>query len=227
MNETNDLRLAPSRHRPVDRGALDYGNSMSNTHSGRGRRPEHVVRSEALVAALDILLAEGAAAFTFEKVSARSGVSRVTLNKYWSTRGALALDAYLSQVSGVVDFKGTGNLKRDLVAVLSAWVGFLEDPKMCRAFTQLIGLAQTDEEVGSAFASHYFGPRRIEAIEMIERAQERGEVVLQGSPVTYVDMIWGACYHRLLLPNLRNTLTKEYVVELVDAVIDPIATKVA
>lgn len=197
---------------------------MTHLNPGRGRRPESVVREAALSTALTILLEDGATAFTFERVSADSGVSRVTLGKYWPTRGALALDAYLTQVSGVVDFQDTGSLKGDLRAVLHAWTQFLEDSPRRRAFTQLIGQAQLDSEVGDAFATHYFGPRRVEAVRLFERAQTRGEVELNADPEVYVDLIWGPCYHRLLLPNLKSTLTESFIEELVDAVVDPILT---
>jgi AcrR family transcriptional regulator len=59
---------------------------------GRGRRPAAQVRAEVLDAAGALLLEEGMAAFTMERVAARSGASKVTLYKWWPSKGALALD---------------------------------------------------------------------------------------------------------------------------------------
>ena len=192
---------------------------------GRGRRSASVVRSEALAAAGDLLIAEGLPGFTMEKVARVSGVSRVTLNRYWPSKGALALDAYLFQAEDRIAFRDTGDITRDLIDVITAWVGFLDDPAQRRAFTQLIGNAQSDAELAAAFDSHYFGPRRQEALDMLAAAVDRGQLLADLDLPTVVDMIWGACYHRLLLPNLAATLTTESVATLVATALRGIASE--
>ena len=54
---------------------------------GRGRRPATEVHTEILEAAADLLFAEGMAAFTIEKVAQRSGASKMTIYKWWPSRG--------------------------------------------------------------------------------------------------------------------------------------------
>lgn len=160
-----------------------------------------------------------------EKVAKRSGVSRVTINRYWPSKGALALDSYLFQTDDQLAFHDTGDITRDLLSVISAWVGLLAEPAQHRAFTQLIGSAQSDAELAAAFDSHYFGPRRTEAIGMLALARERGQLRADVDLPTVVDMIWGACYHRLLLPNLSDTLTTTSVSTLVDTALRGIASE--
>lgn len=184
--------------------------------SGRGRRPAAAVRAEALSAAGTLLISEGVTGFTLEKVALLSGVSRVTLNKYWPSRGALALDAYLHQTHDRLTFHDSGDITRDLVNVISAWTELLADPAQHRAFTQLIGAAQSDSDLASAFDSHYFGPRRQEALNLLAAAMDRGQLRPGIDLPTVVDMIWGACYHRLLLPNLTGTLTTTFITTLVE-----------
>ena len=60
---------------------------------GRGRRPAAQVRAEVLAAAGELLLDVGMGAFTFERVATLSGASKVTLYKWWPSKGALALEA--------------------------------------------------------------------------------------------------------------------------------------
>lgn len=192
---------------------------------GRGRRSVSVVRSDALAAAGDLLIAEGLPGFTLEKVARSSGVSRVTLNKYWPSKGALALDGYLYQTNDRLSFHDTGDITRDLVDVLSAWIGLLAEPAQHRAFTQLIGTAQSDAELAAAFDSHYFGPRRDEALGMLALAVERGQLRADVDLPTVVDMLWGACYHRLLLPNLSAKLTASSVATLVDTALKGISSE--
>ncbi|WP_062239157.1 TetR/AcrR family transcriptional regulator [Brevibacterium epidermidis] len=208
MNENSPDSAPATGHRP-----------------GRGRRSASVVRSEALAAAGDLLIAEGLPGFTMEKVARVSGVSRVTLNRYWPSKGALALDAYLYRSQDQLAFRDTGNITDDLITVLSAWIGFLGDESHRRAFTQLIGSAQSDVELAAAFDSHYFGPRRQEALGMLAAAVDRGQLRSDVDLPTVVDMIWGACYHRLLLPNLTATLTAASVATLVATALRGIASE--
>lgn len=189
---------------------------------GRGRRPAAVVRGEALSAAGELLISEGVAGFTLEKVARRSGVSRVTLHKYWPSRGALALDGYLHQTRDQLAFRDTGDFASDVTRVISRWVGHLSEPAQHRAFTQLIGAAQSDPDLAAAFASHYFGPRREDALRMLEMAAGRGQIRAAVELPIVVDMLWGACYHRLLMPNLAGTLTSEFVSTLVKTVLQGI-----
>ena len=65
---------------------------------GRGRRPAAEVRNEVLEAAAELLFAEGMGAFTIEKVANRSGASKMTIYKWWPSKGALALDGYFHKV---------------------------------------------------------------------------------------------------------------------------------
>ena len=71
---------------------------------GRGRRPAAEVREQVLAAAGELLLTEGMAGFTIEKVAARAGASRMTIYKWWPSRGALALDGYATKVRTVLEF---------------------------------------------------------------------------------------------------------------------------
>ncbi len=48
----------------------------------------------------------------------------------------------------------------------------------------------------------------------METAKERGQLHANLDPETVVDQLWGACYHRLLLPD--QPLTDEFVDALVD-----------
>lgn len=178
---------------------------------GRGRRPMDEVRSDVLRAAGQILREEGYSGFTLEKVSDLSGVSRVTLNKHWPSRGALALDGYLHQAGDVIAFRDTGDIRRDLTTVLLGLVQLMDDEPTRRAFTQLVGAAQSDPELAAAFNDHYFGPRRAEALGLLRAAVGRGHVRADAELPAVVDVLWGACYQRMLLPNLAGTLSAEFV----------------
>ena len=48
------------------------------------------------------------AGFTFDKVASRSGASKMTLYKWWPSKGALALDGYFKRVEPVLAFPDNG-----------------------------------------------------------------------------------------------------------------------
>jgi AcrR family transcriptional regulator len=181
---------------------------------GRGRRPAAEVRSEVLEAAAELLFAEGMAAFTIEKVANRSGASKMTIYKWWPSKGALALDGYFYRVAPELAFSDTGDIEADLRAQLHAFLRVIRDSAAGRVIAELIGQAQSDPELKAAYLQRYSSPRRALAVAALERAKERGQLRAGLDAESVVDQLWGACYHRLLLPD--QPLTHEFVDALVD-----------
>jgi AcrR family transcriptional regulator len=181
---------------------------------GRGRRPAAEVRSEVLEAAAELLFAEGMAAFTIEKVANRSGASKMTIYKWWPSKGALALDGYFHKVEPQLAFPDTGDIEADLRAQLHAFLRVICDSAAGRVIAELIGQAQSDPELKAAYLQRYSSPRRALAVAAMEKAKDRGQLRAGLDAETVVDQLWGACYHRLLLPD--QPLTHEFVDALVD-----------
>lgn len=184
-------------------------------HRGRGRRPLAEVRTDVLEAAAEVLFSQGIAGFTIEKVAAGAGASRATIYKYWASRGALALDGYLHAVGEQLAFRDTGNIRADLTSALVAFVRQVGREPSGPALAQLIGAAQSDPELAAAFEDHYFGPRRREVLALLRSAQERGQIADDTELTTVVDLLWGACYKRLLLPGVTGPLTEAFVRDVV------------
>jgi AcrR family transcriptional regulator len=181
---------------------------------GRGRRPAAEVRTEILAAAAELLFADGMCAFTIEEVSRRSGASKMTIYKWWPSKGALALDGYLHKVAPQLEFPDTGDIEADLRAQLHAFLGVIRDSPAGRVIAELIGQAQSDPELKAGYLQRYSSPRRELAVATMEKAKDRGQLRSNLDPETVVDQLWGACYHRLLLPD--QPLTEEFVDALVD-----------
>jgi len=184
---------------------------------GRGRRPAAEVREQVLAAAGELLLTEGMAGFTIEKVAARAGASRMTIYKWWPSRGALALDGYATKVRTVLEFPDTGNIEHDLTAQVLAFTHLLTDTGAGKVIAELIGASQTDPELASAFRERYSAPRRALAVERMNKAVEQGQLWADVDPQVVVDQLWGACYHRLLIPD--EPITDEFARALVHNVL--------
>jgi AcrR family transcriptional regulator len=168
------------------------------------------------------LFEEGFARLTVERVAARSGASRMTIHKWWPSRGALAFEAYRSAVDENLKFPQTGDLKDDLRTQLHAFVRHLTESPAGRLIAELVGESQMDAELRAALIEEYSGPRRALAIERMRQGQAMGQMRDDVDPSIVVDQLWGACYHRLLLgSNLPITI------EFVDGLLENIFAGVA
>ncbi|MEU9553874.1 TetR-like C-terminal domain-containing protein [Streptomyces fumanus] len=165
---------------------------------GRGRRPADDVRRAALAAAAEVLLADGMPGVTFAKVAARAGVSKMTLYKWWPSPGSLAFEAYFSVFERTLAFPDTGDIRRDLTEQLHAFVDLVE--RHGPVLAGIVGAAQSDPGLAAALSEQYVRKRRGLAVERLARARELGQIRAGVDLETVVDQLWGACYHRLLLP---------------------------
>ena len=95
--------------------------------AGRSGAPRGRPRSEQadraiMAAALELLAERGLAGMSIEEVAARAGVGKATIYRRWSSKGALALDAFLAEFEQQQPLPDTGSLRGDLAAELRAWV---------------------------------------------------------------------------------------------------------
>ncbi|KQX65062.1 MULTISPECIES: TetR/AcrR family transcriptional regulator [unclassified Streptomyces] len=180
---------------------------------GRGRRPAAEVRTDVLDAAGALLLDRGMGTFTIEAVAERAGVSKTTIYKWWPSKGALALDGYFHAVESVLAFPESDDVEADLTAQLRAFVRMLTETPAGRVVAELIGQAQTDPELSAALLERYAGPRRELAVRRMRRGQAEGQLRPDADPEVLVDQLWGACYHRLLMPSLP--VTEDFATSLI------------
>jgi AcrR family transcriptional regulator len=185
---------------------------------GRGRRRAEDVRRAALVAAGELLFAEGIRNVTFDKVAARAGVSKMTLYKWWASPGSLAFEAYYGALEEALAFPDTGDVRADLAAQLRAFVTLMRDRG--RVIAEIIGAAQSDPDLACALTQQYVRPRRQLAVDRLAAARAAGQLRADADLEAIVDQLWGACYHRLLMPAepLTTAFTDRLVAHLFDGV---------
>lgn len=180
---------------------------------GRGRRPSAQVRAEILDAAGRLLLSDGMSAFTIERVAALAGASKITIYKWWPSKGVLALEAYAAGVDATLSVPDTGDVARDLTTSLLNFAHLLADRPAGRVLAELIGAAQTDPALASALSDRYTRPRRAVGLTALRAAQQRGQIRADVDPDVLTDQLWGACLYRLLMAN--HPLSDKFVHELV------------
>jgi AcrR family transcriptional regulator len=143
---------------------------------GRGRRPADEVRADVLRAVGDLLLTEGSADLTFERVARVAGVSKTTLYKWWPSKGALALDGYFHAVEPALAFPDTGDIRADLISQLRAFAQVMTQTPGGRVLAELIGQSQTDQDLARAYRELYSAERRRFAYVRMQKAQALGQI---------------------------------------------------
>lgn len=168
-----------------------------------------------------LLLSEGSADLTFERVSRAAGVSKTTLYKWWPSKGALALDGYFHAVEQTLAFHDTGDIRADLISQLRAFAELLTRTPGGRVLAELIGQSQTDGELAAAFRRLYSSQRRHLAGERLRQAQDVHQIRSDVDVQIVVDQLWGAVYHRLLIPD--EPITDRFILGLVSNLLDGVA----
>jgi AcrR family transcriptional regulator len=186
--------------------------------AARRGRPRSQEADRAILAAARELLAEGGlAAMSFEEVAARSGVAKTTIYRRWTSRGALALDAFLADFQSQQPLPDTGTLRGDLLASLRAWIRAVTHTSAGPILAGLIAAAQLDDRLAVAWRERVLGSLRAQQKILLDRAIERGEIPAGTDKEVVLDLLFGAAYHRLLHGHLP--LTDRFARQVVDLVI--------
>jgi AcrR family transcriptional regulator len=179
-----------------------------------GRPRSERARQAVLTAAAELLVEGGMAAVTMEAVAARASVSKVTVYKWWPSRGAVAVDAYFEHYRQTITFPDTGDLAKDLQRQMSA---------LLRAFSgragaimaELIGQAQSDAALSSTLLDRWIAPRRDATRAVLRRAIERGQLRADLDLEAFMDQLYAPLYFRLIVrhqaldPRLPRTLIRQ------------------
>ncbi|MGN6722938.1 MAG: TetR/AcrR family transcriptional regulator [Marmoricola sp.] len=184
-----------------------------------GRPRSERARLAILDAAADLLAEGGLGSATIEAIAARAGVSKVTIYRWWPSRGAVAVDAFFHRHEATIQFEDTGDIADDLVGQVEALIAaFRGGPG--RIMAELIGAAQLDPGMGQAVRDRWVIPRRTTTKAVLKRAVERGQVRAGVDPDVVLDQIYGAVYFRVMIGHqaLRKGLARELVSNVLDGV---------
>ncbi len=167
--------------------------------NGRAGRPRSERARQAILdAAADLLVEGGLARTTMEAIAARAGVSKVTIYKWWPSRGAVAIDAYFHRYRATAEFEDTGDLATDLTGQIRLLVDAFRG-RAGEVMAELIGQAQTDPALADILRTHWIEPRRAASTEVLQRAVERGEIRSDIDIPVVMDQLYGPIYYRIML----------------------------
>src|SRR5271154_347942 len=173
--------------------------AKANPEVKRGRPRQLSVRDAVLAGAGQLLLRAGIKGFSIEGVARLSGASKVTIYKWWPSKGAPALGGFFLLVSPSSDSTRTGDVEQDLVPQVNAVLALFRDTAIGPILAGLISEAQRDPELGAAIRERWLEPRQRGGVAILEASQVAGHVRPDIDPTTVLDQIYGPIYLRLLV----------------------------
>jgi AcrR family transcriptional regulator len=200
--------------------AADLAQAAPDPGGGAARRgrPRSQEADRAILSAAAALLAEGGfAALSIEEVAARSGVAKTTIYRRWTSRGTLALDAFLADFQSQQPPPDTGTLCGDLLAALRAWIRAVTRTSAGPILAGLIAESQQDPQLGIAWRERVVEQLRAQHKIMLNRAIDRGEIPADTDQEVVLDLLFGAAYHRLL--HGHQPLTDSFARQVVDMIV--------
>ncbi|CAM3206331.1 TetR/AcrR family transcriptional regulator [Corallococcus sp. ZKHCc1 1396] len=176
---------------------------------GPSRRSERS-RQAILTAAVELVGEVGYARLTIEAIAARAGVGKQTIYRWWPSKGAVVLDAFvaLSGGSEPAALPDTGDLEADLKGVLRATVQELTDPRFELPSRALTAESQADPVLAQQFVEAVLRPHLTAIQERLRAGQRAGQVAKGVDLDVAVELLVGPLFHRWLLRTAP--LTKAY-----------------
>ncbi|QBD75645.1 TetR/AcrR family transcriptional regulator [Ktedonosporobacter rubrisoli] len=141
---------------------------------GRPRSKE--AHQAILDATLEILAEVGLQAMSIEQVAARAAVGKKTIYRRWSSKEALVSEAIrnLQADMPVID---TGHLRADLISMYrTAWQSLQNRPLIRPLYLRLLSECEANPAVFQVFVAQLALPRFQQFVQMVEKAQARGEI---------------------------------------------------
>jgi AcrR family transcriptional regulator len=192
----------------------------------RGRRRSDRSHRAIITATQELLVERGYRALTIEGVAARAGVGKQTIYRWWPSRAALVLEAYLVASDRVqLPATDSGSTREDVRALITWLADVLAEPTGGRVVAGLIGDLQHDSDLAEGFRQGVVPARRQAMLAALERGRERGEIRADADLELAVDALHGAVFYRLLLSG--EPLDAAFAELLADQVLDGLAPPAA
>jgi AcrR family transcriptional regulator len=182
----------------------------------RGRPRSGETEQAILDSAYRIMASEGLAAASIDAVARDSGVSKMTIYKWWPSRETLLIDAFLRQAASMLPLPDKGDPLMRLRKHASAYVAALNSDF---GKVQLAVIAECIASTGSAalFSERYLAIRRDVALGIIKAGQQDGSILATEPAGDLYDRIYGTLFYQYVF-GFRK-LTRDYAERLVNSVL--------
>ena len=165
----------------------------------RGRRRSERSHEAILAATQELLVERSYRELTIEGIAARAGVGKQTIYRWWPSKAALVLEAYLAGAKAVPPPEEHARTRDDVRALLGWLIAVLAEPTGGHVVAGLVGDLQHDPDLAEGFHRDVVPARREAMLAALERGRERGEIGADADLELAIDALHGAVFYRLLL----------------------------
>src|SRR5262249_48926965 len=128
----------------------------------------------------------------------RSGSAKTTIYRWWPSKAAILLDAYINTRARHIPSPETGKLKTDLEWFVRQTCRALRETSAGPAMAALMAEAQRDDAVRSVFREQWIASRRKVLKSLFSQAIARGELSEDVDLELAADFVYGPIWYRLL-----------------------------
>lgn len=164
----------------------------------RGRPRSAAVQEAAVIAAIDLLAEDGYTRMTMEGVATRARAAKTTIYRRWSSKLELVLDVvalWWDQVEVTV----TGDARAELLSLYRSMSEVYTTTRVGHALAAVIAEVGRNPELADTVRQALIYPRRQQAIDVLLRGMERGDIRALDHPEDTVDLLLGLIYYRMFV----------------------------
>ena len=166
----------------------------------RGRPRSDTAKAAILEATADLFREQHLRSLSMDSVAERAGVSKATIYRWWTSKGALALDAFLAEITAALGPPpDKGSLRADLRSHVRSLVSSYARTPAGKMLAELVGAFPTDPELANDFRTRMVTQLRERNRVMFEHAIARREIAAKTDVHLVMDVLYGAIWIRLLM----------------------------
>jgi len=194
-------------------------------------RPRSAQAHQAILdATLELLAEVGLQALSLEQVAAHAAVGKKTIYRRWPSKEALVLDAIRS-IQMEMPIIETGHLRADLITMYRTALQNLQSRPLIRPlYLRLVSECDANPAVFHVFVSQLALPRFHQFVQMVTKAQARGEIRQDLDLQLVTDLLIGPMLFRwmvtsILLPSPAQADLASFTEQMTDLVLHCLAGK--
>ena len=186
-------------------------------------RPRDVAREHAIeTAAIELVHEVGYQRCTIEAIALRAKASKATIYRRWKNKQELFVSALNQHSLNTPLEVDNGNLRDDLIELISEKVKVLKSPDGA-LISELLSAAQMDPELGSLIPSTIREQQDTSIVQVLNRAIDRGEISKSANVELLLEIIPAVFTYRIF--TTRQNVSQRFIERLVDDVIIPVLQK--
>ncbi|MGF1493921.1 MAG: TetR/AcrR family transcriptional regulator [Microcoleaceae cyanobacterium] len=138
---------------------------------------------------------------SIEAIAREAGVGKTTIYRWWPSKIAVAVDAFLAQVETVLPFPKTETVAEAITKQMQQLIQIFRG-EVGQIVAQIIAEGQSDPEALQSFRERFLDLRRDVARQVMIKGIESGEFDPDLDPDLAMDILYGPIYYRLLVQHL-------------------------